>query len=274
MESRPASPGARADGSSVPQFVPPPERGRVFAAARIVRVTDATPSGRLRFDAFARYLQEVAEDDVADAGWDAPYTWLLRRCVIVVRAYPRSGDRVRLQTFCTGTGPRWAERTTTLSGTGGDLMQATGLWVAITRDTGNPTALGPEFHRYYGEATGGRQVSARLRHPGPDGSEPGRAWPVRAADFDPAGHVNNSVHWAAIEDVLAGLDWLPTSAELEYHRPILPADSPCLLTSAAGDHVRAWLVNGTRRLASAVLARSGACGPPAEGPFPLTNATP
>src|SRR6266581_3445588 len=53
-----------------PAFSPSPARGRVFTtAARVVRSTDVTPAGRLRFDALARYLQEAAEDDLADAGW-------------------------------------------------------------------------------------------------------------------------------------------------------------------------------------------------------------
>jgi acyl-ACP thioesterase len=225
----------------------------VYATSRTVRSTDVTPAGRLRLDAFARYLQEAAEDDVTDTGWEAPYDWLLRRCAVSARGYPVRGDRVTLRTFCTGTGPRWAERTTTLAGPAGDLIQATAVWVAIGRG-GKPAELGPDFHRFYGEAAAGRQVSARLTLPAPSPSATGRAWPVRASDFDPAGHVNNAVHWEAAEDMLAGLDWLPAAAELEYHRPILPGDIPQLLASHAADQVLFWLVNGEGRLASGRLA--------------------
>jgi len=49
----------------------------VFATVQVVRGTDVAPSGRLRLDALARYLQDAAEDDLADAGWDEPYGWLL-----------------------------------------------------------------------------------------------------------------------------------------------------------------------------------------------------
>src|SRR5215831_9616535 len=45
-----------------------PGTGRIYSTRRIVRSTDVTPSGRLRLDALARYLQIVAEDDVADSG--------------------------------------------------------------------------------------------------------------------------------------------------------------------------------------------------------------
>jgi acyl-ACP thioesterase len=241
--------------SPAPVFVGHPSHGRVFTASRVVRTTDVTPAGRLRFDALARYLQEAAEDDLADAGWDEPYGWLVRRVAVAVRGYPARGEQVRLSTFCSATGARWAERTTTLTGPGGDLMQATALWAAVARTDGRPAPLGAAFHRLYGAAAQGRQVSARLSLPGPAESLPGRRWPLRASDFDTAGHVNNSIHWVAVEDVLAGLDWRPASAELEYRRPILPGDDPQLVSSHTRDQLCVWLRSGTQRLASARLAR-------------------
>lgn len=252
----PVSPAASLGAEAEAGFTPRPVSGRLFATSRTVRATEVTPAGRLRLDAFARYLQDAAEDDVADTGWWAPYYWLLRRCSVAVLGYPQLWDRVTLQTFCTGTGPRWAERTTTLAGPDGDLMQATAVWVAIGR-YGRPAGLGPDFHRLYGEAAGGRRVSARLTLPAPDRSAAGRSWQVRASDFDPAGHVNNAVHWEAGEDILTGLDWLPSVAELEYHQPILPGETPQLLASHAPERVAFWLVNGEGRLASGRLARTG-----------------
>jgi acyl-ACP thioesterase len=253
MEPAPETRGPAATGDPEQPFVPDPPRGRVFTTARAVRGTDVTPAGRLRFDALARYLQDAAEDDLADAGWDEPYGWLLRRCEVTVREYPIGGQQVGVRTFCSASGPRWAERTTTLSGPSGDLVQARAVWVAITRADGRPCPLGPAFHRLYGPSTGGRQVSARLSHPGPPRAKTGQHWPLRAADIDPAGHVNNSIHWAAVEDVLAGLAAAPTAAGLEYHRPILPGQRPRLVTSHQGDQVGIWLLEGAHRLASARL---------------------
>jgi hypothetical protein len=48
----------------------------------------------------------------------------------------------------------------------------------------------------------------------------------------------------------------PAAAELEYHRPILPGQQPCLVTSHEGDQIGVWLLDGTHRLASARLAFS------------------
>jgi acyl-ACP thioesterase len=92
--------------SAAAEFLPPPAAGRVFTAGYPIRRTDVTPGGRLRLDALARYLQDAAEDDVADSGLSEPYDWLVRRCALTIRGWPRMGQRLRLATFCSATGPR------------------------------------------------------------------------------------------------------------------------------------------------------------------------
>lgn len=238
-----------------PAFRDKPADGRVFAARRIVRSTDVTRDGRLRLDALARYLQTAAEDDVADAALAEPVVWLVRRCQLTIRAMPVMGDRLAVATFCSGTGARWAERTTTLSGTDGPLVQACAVWAAVSRDTGRPVPLSAEFLRSYGGAAAGRVVSARLSHERPGADPGGRPWPLRASDFDTAGHVNNAIHWAAVEDVLSCAGWLPRTAEVEYHRAILPGCSPRLALSERESESLVWLLDGERLLASALLAR-------------------
>ena len=232
---------------------PEPPGGRVFEGTRAVRSTDVTPAGRYRFDALARALQDVAEDDVAETGWRAPYGWLLRRIAVTVHGFPGFGARLTLRTFCSATGPRWAQRTTTVAGPDGPLLQSVAVWAAVDMASGGPVPLGDEFFRHYGEATQGRTVSARLTLPRPGPDLVGRPWPLRAADFDPAGHVNNAIAWAAVEDVLAAQDWRPAHAELEYHRPMLPGCHPQLLTSGDRGELLAWLMDGGDRLATARL---------------------
>lgn len=237
------------------EFLPPPAAGRVFTAGYPIRRTDVTPGGRLRFDALARYLQDAAEDDVADSGLREPCDWLVRKAVLTVRGYPRRGQRLRLATFCSAIGPRWAERTTTVTAGGSDLIQARMVWVAVDPASGESCPVGPEFHRLYGPSAQGRRASARLSHPRPDPSAPGRDWPPRASDFDTAGHVSNTVHWQAAEDVLAGLDWLPARAEMEYHHPVLPGARLRLVCRLAAGRADLWLQNDQARLASAQLSQ-------------------
>src|ERR1700753_136112 len=179
-------------------FRPEPPGGRVYQGTRAVRSTDVRPDCRFRFDALARALQDVATDDVADTGWQAPYTWLLRRSETPVHGYPQFGPHLPLRTCCSATGPRWAQRTTTVAGPGGPLIQSVAIWAAGDRANRQPVPLGEDFFRYYGEATRGRKVSARLSLPRPPdpGAGDGRPWPPRAADIDTAGHANNAIAWA------------------------------------------------------------------------------
>ena len=100
-----------------------------------------------------------------------------------------------------------------------------------------------------------RRVSVRLSHPAPGPSAEARDWPLRASDFDTAGHVSNTVHWQAAEEILAGLDWLPARAEMEYHRPILPGCRLRLVCRLSPGHADLWLNNDAARLASAQLSR-------------------
>jgi acyl-ACP thioesterase len=237
-----------------PSFLADPAAGRIYVARRLVRSTDVSSSGRLRLDALAGYLQIVAEDDLADSGLLAPAIWLVRRCVVEIGRLPRMGERITLRTFCSGTGPRWAERTTTVASTAEDLLQARAVWAAVSPASGRPVPLGEEFLRVYGEATGGRTVSARLSHPRPAPADGGRPWPLRAADFDIAGHVNNAIAWAAVEDLLADGPsgaWVPGRVDLEYQRAIMPGCDPRLATARDGQDVLMWLVDGDRALVPA-----------------------
>jgi acyl-ACP thioesterase len=238
-----------------PAFRPDPAAGRLYTARRIVRSTDVTPDGRLRLDSLARYLQAAAEDDLAGSGLLFQAVWLVRRCAIAMRGFPRMGDQITLRTYCSGTGPRWAERTTTVAGPAGDVLQATAVWAAVDPDSGRPVPLSAEFLDVYGESAAGRVVSARLSHPRPEGAGPGAAWPLRAVDFDTAGHVNNAVHWAVVEDLLGGADWLPVLAEIEYHRAMQPGCSPRLVAGGNGRESVLWLLDGRHLLASAHLTR-------------------
>lgn len=247
-------------------FRPEPASGRIYAARRIVRSTDVVPSGRLRLDALARYLQTAAEDDLADSGLAEPVVWLVRRCELRIRALPAMGERLTVATFCSGTGPRWAERTTTLSGPDGmPFAQASAVWAAVARADGRPVPLSAEFLAIYGESADGRAASARLSHPRPASTAasgngvvtgpPPIAWPLRAVDFDTAGHVNNAVHWAVAEEELAAGNWVPSMAEIEYHRAILPGCAPRLVSDRREGETQIWLLDSGRVLASARLSR-------------------
>lgn len=185
---------------------------RRFSTSRRVRLGDVAPSGRLRLDAIARYLQDVAFDDGEDAGIEGTERWILRRLAIDVSALPRFTEMIDVTTWCSGAGPRWAERRTSMPG-----IEATAIWVYVD-ERGRPSRLPPEFFEHWGTSAGDRKVTARLSHPDPPtGAAVTTTWPLRRTDFDIVGHVNNAAYWEVVEDVAGGR---PGRWEIEFRDEI------------------------------------------------------
>jgi acyl-ACP thioesterase len=203
-------------------MVPLPEVGRRFGATRRVRLGDASPGGRLRLDAMARYLQDVANDDAHDSGIANPGGWVVRRTTIDVRTEVAFRELVEVTTFCSAIGKRWAERRTVIAGDAGGRVEAASLWVQVDMASGRPTSLAEDFRAVYGPSAAGRTVSASLHHGEPPSNGDRLVFPLRFSDFDVMGHVNNAVYWAVVEEALRGR-WSrrgPWRAEVEHRRPI------------------------------------------------------
>lgn len=201
-------------------MVPCAAGGRVYRHHAHVGVADAAPGGRARLDAVARWLQDAARADVVDAGLIEVGAWVVRTARLRVERFPRFGDELLVETFCSGVGSLWAERRTTVRGGAGVLVEAVALWVHVDPGIGRPLRLGDEFDAVYGAAANGRQVKARLRHPAPPPDARARPWTFRAADLDVAGHVNNANYWQVLEEeLLAGAPIAAIDAEIEHRNP-------------------------------------------------------
>ena len=198
----------------------PPE-GRVFRHRDRVTLADVSPTGRARLDALARWLQDAAYDDALDSGIDGDGVWIVRRMALRVRRFPRLLDPIEVATFCSGSAPLWAERSSVVSSGGEPVADAVALWVHLQRDGARPRRLPAGFQAIYGPSARGRRVKARLRHPAlPPVGAVVRPWRFRGADLDLAGHVNNAVYWAALEDELvAGEPDGGLEAEIEHRAP-------------------------------------------------------
>ena len=216
-------------------LVPPPADGRVHRARRPIRLSDRDPSGRLRLDAVARYLQDVAGDDVDETGWGAPeHLWVIRRIRVDVLR-PLVEDRaVELATWCSGLAAVAAGRRTSLAGDAGGRVEVDSVWIHLGPD-GRPARLDDAFG-VYARAAAGRRVSTRLELPGPPAGAARTPWPLRATDADRQGHVNNAAYWHAVEELLpgSGVDPArPLRALLDYRAPLDPGD-PVELLHAGG----------------------------------------
>ena len=212
----------------IDELIAAPRGGRVFERETLPGLADATGSGRVRLDAIARWLQDIAYADLVAAGLAGRGAWVVRRARIRVESFPRFGGAVSLRTFCSGWGPLVAERRTSISGNGGNV-EATALWVHLDPSTLRPARLGEEFHTVYDESAGGRRVRSRLRHPGPPADPVRGRWRFRASDVDVAGHLNNAAYWAPVEELYAEAPE-PEAAdvEIEFREPGQPGDATLL----------------------------------------------
>jgi acyl-ACP thioesterase len=226
-------------------LVPAPEHGRVYAGSRRIRLADRDARGRLRLDAIARYLQDVATDDVDETGWGAPeHLWVVRSMRIDVLAPPVEDDRVELLTWCSGTGTLAAGRRLSLGGDRGGRVEADSVWIHL-----GPDARPQRIERFgiYAESAEGRQVTTRLHLHGPAGETERVPWSLRVSDLDLMGHVNNAVYWQAVEECLvrAGEELArPLRARLDYRHPIDLGDDVELVTRFRGGHAAIAFVVG------------------------------
>jgi len=251
------------------ELVERPDVGRIFETRRRVRLGDCSPGGRIRLDACARFLQDIANDDSRDAGSPNPTAWVARRTVIRVERFPAYLDMVTLATWCSGIGPRWAERRYEViavadnsDGNGGTAaagrIEASTLWVHVDMATMKPIPVPEGFEEQFAAAARGRTVKARLHlplRPSTDDTHHER-WPLRFADFDVLGHVNNSVYWAMVEEQLAARRELraPLTITLEHHAGIDPGDDVTLTTVTRARGFDLWVTAGDGRVAAVVSA--------------------
>lgn len=225
-------------------LVPEPAAGRVFEGGITPGAADVVGSARSRLDAIANWLQEIAREDLEDAGFGGRGVWIVRRTRISVSAFPRYGEQLELRTFCSGIGRFSAERRTSIRGGGGGRAETVSNWICLDLEGRRPQRFEQDFRLAYAETAGGREANVRVRHPDPPAGAPREPWAFRATDLDIAGHVNNSHYWAPIEQDLlaAGAEPEAFDGEVEHREPagageavLVRGDGISWVTSQAGE---------------------------------------
>ena len=244
------------------ELVAPTQRGRQFSLPMRPGFGDCAPAGRMRLDAIAGWLQDVAYADVEDAGLAQVAAWVVRRTRIRVHRFPRFGERFTVTTYCSGLGRMWAERRTDVlrEGAAAAEVQAVSLWVHLDPVDWHPTMLTDGEIAAYGGAAPERRISARLRHPPPAAGGESTVWRFRATELDIAAHINNAAYWQPLEqELLAGEEPEQIDVEIEYRTPALPGEKVVLR-----DGAHRWIVGeGGETHASIALAGDGQGPPPA-----------
>jgi acyl-ACP thioesterase len=196
--------------------IPIPAAGRAYSARRRIRLSDVDAKGRLRLDAVARFLQDIAIDDVQETGWGMPeHLWFVRSIRVDV-VEPLVGDtEAELTTWCSGVAAIAAGRRWSLKGDTGGRIEVDSVWIHLDGEQ-RPARI--EDFGVYAESAGDRHVSTKLALPDPPSDAQHVPWPLRATDVDIHGHVNNAVHWQAVEHSLPVTGRV--RAELDYRQPI------------------------------------------------------
>ncbi|WP_298334681.1 acyl-ACP thioesterase domain-containing protein [Ferrimicrobium sp.] len=185
-------------------FIPEPQQGRVFVSEHCNLLSDCDPTGRLRLDGIARILHNVATLDNEASPAPDKGLWILRNQSVELRVWPGYLDSIVSRTWCSGIGRAWAERRTDLYRHDQLVAQAKALWVNVAPDTGFPRSLPEGFLSVFGPSAMGRTVKPRFMLSLPE-DEPASTGsiPLRYSDLDIVGHVNNAVHLALAEELLA-----------------------------------------------------------------------
>ena len=248
---------------------------RFFEGTYRVRTGDVDQDMRVRLDAVARYLQDVANDNIeaTEFGTTDPF-WIVRRTVIdVIRpiSWPAG---ITAQRWCGALSTRWTNMRVRLTADHETnrfnpaerepgLIETEAFWINVN-DQGMPSRLSDEAFDMLSAMTDVHRLRWKSMNPetAPAASEvalPDRDHVLRITDFDPFKHLNNAAYLEAIEDELVDhqdLVDVPHRTVIEYLRPIVPGTRLRLRRVREADRLLVWMLtiddDGTEQVAATV----------------------
>ncbi|MFW0783889.1 acyl-ACP thioesterase domain-containing protein [Gordonia sp. CPCC 206044] len=243
---------------------PLPDRkdgARFFEIGYRVRTGDVDQQMRVRLDAVARYLQDVANDNIEATEYgDTDPFWIVRRTVIdVIRpiSWPAG---VTAQRWCGALSTRWTNMRVRLTADhevnrfntdarDPGLIETEAFWINVN-DQGMPSRITDSMLEMLSEMTDEHRLRWKSMNPdkAPDPADvelPDRVHVLRSTDFDPFKHLNNAAYLEAVEDELvdhADLVDVPHRAVIEYLRPIVPGVPITLRRVREDDRLLMWML--------------------------------
>ncbi|GAB2660303.1 acyl-[acyl-carrier-protein] thioesterase [Nocardia goodfellowii] len=212
------------------------DESRAFHEQWPVRLGDTDDRQRLRLDGVARYLQDIGYDHltVVEEG-DLHPGWIVRRTVIDVLRPIEFGDQVHLRRWPAALSNRWCNMRIKIDSENGGLIETEMFLIHVDIEAGRPARMSDRFMAPMLAATTDHRLrwrAALAESAAPDAE----LWqfPLRVTDVDHYGHVNNAVHWEAVEEALARYPEFrarPYRVILEHAGPVLSGDEV---------RIRAW----------------------------------
>ncbi|CAM2991891.1 hypothetical protein BST27_07760 [Mycobacterium intermedium] len=223
-----------------------PDTGYIFQTGWRVATSDIDEHMRLRLDGVARYIQEAGAEHLADAGLAEihPHWIVLRTVIDVIRPIELPSD-ITFRRWCAALSTRWCNMRVQLQGSDGGRIETEGFWLCVNKDTLTPSRLTDDCIARFGSTTDNHRLKWRpwLTEPVQNGTV--TSFPLRRTDIDPMEHVNNTIYWHGVHEILGQLTELerpPYRAVLEYRSPIKHGETVTIHSERAGDAVRIHFV--------------------------------
>ncbi|MDN5756962.1 MAG: thioesterase [Tomitella sp.] len=235
-----------------------------FETSYRVRTGDVDQQKALRLDSVARYLQDVAYDNLEAAGFARtdPF-WVVRRTVVDVIEPISWPGTVTLQRWCASLSTRWTNmrvRITSEHGTNrlnpherpAGLIETEAFWINVN-ERGLPTRISDGGLELLASTTDEYRLRWQAMNPRTPpsadsvGAQRDRMHVLRSTDFDPLEHLNNAAYWAAVEDELVyhpDLTACPHRAVIEYLRPVPPGSEIVVRRRRTQDQLQMLSVDG------------------------------
>ncbi len=237
---------------------PVPDDGYVYRTGWRLLTSDVDANLRLRLDGVARNIQEVGAEHLNDCGYaDVHPHWIVQRTVIDVLVPITLPSDIVFRRWCSGISNRWCSMRVRLDGSDGGLIETEGFWINMNEETATPSLISEGLFERFATTTDDLRLKWRPWLPGPATSESVTPFALRHTDIDLFKHVNNTVYWHGVHEILAQYPDVvsaPYRAVVEYRKPIQPGE-PVFIHSAMGDgEVRLWFVVRDEVRAAGLLA--------------------
>ncbi|MFI7003602.1 acyl-[acyl-carrier-protein] thioesterase [Nocardia sp. NPDC050175] len=230
----------------------PPSENAGYATRWPVRAGDVDRNGRLRLDGIARYLQDIAWEDLNASGFvDSDPAWIVRRTVIDVIEPIRWPDHVSLRRWCSGVSTRWANMRVRLTSDAGGLVETEAFWINVDEKAGTTARISEAGFEHLSASTDEHRLrwAPMLDRMPAAPSARDLAYQIREADIDLLLHMNNAMYWQAVEQFLPGRAELlvePYRAIIEYNAPITADQSLHIRSEDRPTGLHLWFVTGEK----------------------------
>ncbi|GGF23782.1 hypothetical protein GCM10007298_19630 [Williamsia phyllosphaerae] len=255
-----------------PPMQPRLSKAQFFETSYRVRTDDVDQEMRVRLDGTARYLQDIANDNIEATDFhDSDPFWIVRRTVIDVIEPISWPATVTLQRWCGALSTRWTNmrvRVTAEHETNRfnpqmrppGLIETEAFWINVN-DKGMPSRITDEAFGMLAAMTDEHRLRWKTMNPepAPEPGETDRVHVLRSTDFDPFKHLNNAAYWEAVEDELldhTDLTAGPHRAIIEYLRPITPGAQMTIRRRRDGDRLSMWMIVDDQTAATITITKA------------------